>query len=291
MVDVTNLPYRMICKKYGASMVYVEMLYVDAVIHENKRTFELMKTVKEERPVGVQVTGSNVEHFKKALKYFDNYDLVDINCGCPSIRIVGNSAGSFLLKSPEKIGKIIEVLKDNGFTATAKIRLGFETNNVLKVSKIIEKAGADALTVHGRLASHGTSIPADWKWIGKVKKNIGIPVIGNGDISNGKQAEEMLEICDGAMIARAAIGNPLIFRNILDYLKTGKEKETSAKERINSFQEYLKLCKKYKLTEISRIKHLGCNFFKDFEGASKKRGELMNLKSFEDIEEFGKNVI
>lgn len=291
MVDVTNLPYRLLCKKYGAGMTYVEMLYVDAIIHENKRTMQLMKTCKEDKPVGIQITGSNIDHFKKAIKYFDRYDLVDINCGCPSIRIIGNSAGSFLLKNPEKIAEMIKLLKDNGFTTTAKIRLGFKNNNVLKVSKIIEKAGADALTIHARLAHHGGNVPADWSWISKVKKEVGIPIIGNGDVFDGKSAEEMLDIADGAMIARSAIGNPLIFRDILYYLKTGKEKSSTNKERLKSLQEYLELCKKYEMVDIPRIKYVGSNFLRNFDGASKARNELMGLKGFEDILEFAKKNI
>ncbi len=290
MVDVTDLPYRIICKEAGAGIAYIEMLYVDAIIHENKKTLRLMKTSKADNPSGIQITGRDPEEFKKAIPYLEKYDIIDINCGCPSIKITGNEAGSFLLKNPDKISSMIKVLKDSGLTTTAKIRLGFKNNNVLEISKKIEKAGADALTIHARLAHEGASVPADWKWIKKVKDSLGIPVIGNGDIFSGADAEEMLELCDGAMIARGAIGDPLIFTRILHYLKTGKEQEFDFKKNIKQFQEYLKLAEKYKVIEIPRIKYLGSHFIRNINGASKLRSQLMSLKTYEEINNFVKEL-
>lgn len=286
MVDVTDLPYRLICRKAGAAMAYTEMLYISAILHENKKTKDLMKTSKEDKPVGIQITGNSPEEFERVIPYVKNYDLVDINCGCPSIRITGNQAGSYLLKHPKKIGKMISILKNAGLTVTAKIRLGFKKNNVMQVAKAVEKAGADALILHARLAIHGRSVPADWSWIKKVKNNIGIPLIGNGDVFNGKDAEKMIEIADGAMIARAAIGDPLIFKRILHYLKTGKEKQFNFKKNIISFKEYLKLAKKFDVVDIPRIKYLGTHFIKNIEGAAKMREHFMKLKDINEIEEF-----
>ena len=290
MVDVTDLPHRLICRKAGAAMAYTEMLYISSILHKNKHTQNLMKTTKEDAPLGIQIAGNSAEEFKKFIPYAKKYDLTDINCGCPSIKITGNQSGSYLLKNPEKIGKMIRTLKQAGLTVTAKIRLGFKKNNVLKVSKEIEKAGADALTLHARLAIHGRSVPADWNWIKKVKKSIGIPVIGNGDIFSGKDAEKMLEIADGAMLARAAIGDPLIFQRILKYLKTKKEPKFNFKQNIKLFQEYLALEKKYSLVDIPRIKYLGSNFIKNIHGASSLRNQLMQLKSFGEIERFIKRL-
>jgi len=286
MVDVTDLAYRLLCRKAGASLAYTEMLYSDAIIHENKKTQMLMKTIPEERPVGIQITGNSEEEFKKVIPYTKDFSLIDINCGCPSIKLIGNKAGSYLLNSPQKIGRMIEILKTSGKPVTAKIRLGFKSNNVLEVSKKIERAGADALTIHGRLAIHGRDVPADWNWVKKVKENIGIPLIGNGDIFTPQDAEKMLEIADGVMIARGAIGNPLIFSKILYYLKNEKIKEYSFKDNLKQFKRYLKLVRKYGLIDIGRIKYLGSNFFRGMEGASKLRMKLMSLKSFEEIEGF-----
>jgi len=185
---------------------------------------------------------------------------------------------------------MIEILKTSNKPVTAKIRLGFKSNNVVEISKMIEKAGADALTIHARLAIHGRDVPADWNWIKKIKEKIGIPLIGNGDIFTPQEAERMLEIADGVMIARGAIGNPLIFKKTLNYLKTGKIKEYSFKENISQFKKYLSLAKKYKIVDIGRIKYLGSNFIRNQEGASKLRMGLMSLKTFDDIEEFVKNI-
>lgn len=288
MVEVTDLAFRLLCRKQGAGMAYTEMIYIDAILHENERTKRLMKTSKEDRPVGLQVTGNSIEEFKKfaKLKELHNYNLVDINCGCPSIRITGTQAGSYLLKNPEKIAEIIKILKDQDLTVSAKIRLGFRENNALNVAREIEKAGADLLTVHARLANQGASIPADWKWIGKIKKEIGVPVVGNGDVFSGEDAEKLLDLCDGVMIARGAIGNPFIFREILRYFKIGIEHEITKEERISAFRNYLKLAKKNKILESGRIKYLGSGFLKGFEGASKLRDEFMHKKSFEDIFDF-----
>jgi nifR3 family TIM-barrel protein len=289
MVDVTDCAYRILCRKQGASMAYTEMIYVDAILHENERTKKLMKIGgKEDRPVGLQVTGNNVSEFQKLskLKLLSDYNLIDINCGCPSSRIVGNEAGSYLLNNPKKIGDMIKVLKNEGNIVTAKIRLGFKTNNVLKISKIIEKYGADLLTIHARTASQKSSDKPDWTWISRVKKEIGIPIVGNGGVVDGSSAKEMLEITDGAMVASAAIGNPFIFREIIRYLKTGKEKEITKKDRINSFEKYISLSNKYDVFEMSRLKYLGSNFLKGFDGASNARVELMKLKSFGDVSRF-----
>ncbi|MEI6850012.1 MAG: tRNA-dihydrouridine synthase family protein [archaeon] len=286
MVDVTDAAYREICRKCGAGMAYTEMLYVDAITHENDSTKRLMKIGKKDKPLGIQITGNSIEEFEKVIPYLKGYDLVDINCGCPSIRITGNEAGSYLLKNPEKIVEMVKLLRKKGFIVTVKIRLGFENNNVMEIAKMIEKAGADALTVHARLAIHSNKIPADWNWIEKVKKELKIPVIGNGDIRTGADAKKMLEICDGVMVARAAIGDPTIFERINYYLKTGKEKEIDYIKNIKLFLEYLKLVKKYDIIDLPRIKYLGSNFLKNFSGASKLRNELHTLKNYDQIYEF-----
>ena len=294
MVDVTDCAFRLLCRQQGASMGYTEMIYVDAILHENERTKKLMTIGgKEDRPLGLQVTGNNLTEFTKfsKLKLLQDYDLIDINCGCPSVKITGNEAGSYLLRTPDKIGQMIRVLKDAGHIVTAKIRLGYKNNNVLEVSKIVEKAGADLLTIHARTSEQRSSEPADWSWITKVKKEIGIPVVGNGGVVNGETAKKMLDIADGAMIASAAIGNPFIFRSILDYIKTGKEKEITRSERLTCFSEYIKLAEKYRVFEMSRAKYLGANFLKGFDGATKARSALMAVKSKEEMNELLKTQI
>ncbi len=292
MVEVTDCAYREICREAGAGLAYIEMLYVDAILHDNKKTLNLLKTYKDENPKTIQITGSDIKEFEKLVKTkkLDKFDIIDLNCGCPSHKIVGNQAGSYLLNDPEKIAKIVKTLKKTGKIVTVKIRLGFKENKGLEIAKIIEKAGADALTVHARLASHSNSTPAQWDEIKKIKESLKIPVIGNGDIFSGKDASKLLEFCDGIMIARGAIGNPLIFKKINYFLKNKKELEILPRENIKLFIKYLDLAKKYDIIDLGRIKYLGSNFFKSYPGSSKHRAKLMSLKTYEEIKSFTKEI-
>lgn len=289
MLDVTNLPYRLLCRKYGAGMTYTEMIHVEAILHENDKTKQMMASCSKDTPLGIQITSNSADNFKKVVPFVKKYDLVDLNCGCPSERIILSSAGSCLLSSPEKIEKMIKTLKKEGLVVTAKVRLGLKKNNILEIAKLVEKAGADAITVHARLASQGYSTPADWSWIKKVKETVSIPVIGNGDVDSGEKAKLMLELCDGAMVGRASIGNPLVFKQITNYLKTGKEKEITNKERLKSYLEYLKLAERYS-SDVKKAKFIGCPFLKGFEGAAKARESLMSLHSIEEIKELVREI-
>ncbi len=290
MVDVTDLPYRLLCRRAGAALAYTEMIYIDAILHTNKKTESLMKTSKEDSPVGLQITGNSEEEFEKFVKSekWKKFDLIDLNCGCPSLRITGSEAGSFLLRNPNKIVRIIKILKKTDKPVTAKIRLGFKKNNVMEVACEIEKAGADALTVHARLAIDGRDVPADWKWIEQVKKSLKIPVIGNGDVFSGKDATQLLKICDGVMIARGAIGDPMSFYRILSYMKTGKEREIDVHENLKLFEEYLRLEREIygDNVDLGRVKYLGGKFLRGFKGAGKKREELMKYRDIDEISDF-----
>ena len=295
MVDVTDLPYRLICRKNGAALAYTEMTHALEIYHK-KEVSKKIKTIKKDKPLGIQITASTVKQIEKILpvlkkNYQKDFDLVDLNCGCPSDRTIYVKSGSFLLTEPKIVGQMIKTLKNAGLPTTVKIRLGFNKNNVLKLTKEIEKAGADALTIHARLATQSYKIPADWKQIKSVSKNIGIPLIGNGDIFNPRDAEKMLEITDMAMIGRAAIGNPLIFRNILYYLQTGKEKKLDFKQNLRQFEEYLKSSKKYGTINMKKTKYLGANFIKNVEGAAKLRQEFMELKTLKEVERFVKHLL
>ena len=287
MVDVTDVAYRLICRDSGCGIAYTEMLHVESILHGGATIQKKMITSQKEHPVGIQITAKKAADIKPVINKLEKFDLIDINCGCPSHLTIDHGSGSYLLKKPEKIGEMIRLLKDKtDKPITAKIRLGFRKNNVLKTAKIIEKSGADLLTVHARLASEGRSIPADWNELKKLRKHLGIPLIGNGDVFTPKKSEEMLDICDGVMIARGALGNPNIFSDCIYYLKTGKSREFNLKKNIKYFIEYLRLIKKYDIIEVGRIKYIGSNFIKDFPGAAKSRGEFMKLKSYEEIMKF-----
>lgn len=290
MVDVTDTAFRMICRRCGAGMAYTEMIHVQSLIHGEKGLKYKTLTNSDDKPLGIQITGSNAKDFTKVIPKLRNYDLVDLNCGCPGHLTLDNFSGAYLMKSPEKIFSIIKLLKDNGLTTTAKIRLGFNKNIVMKLAKKIESAGADALTIHARLASQGRGGNADWKWFSKVNEKTGIPLIGNGDVNSPEKAAELLEITDGVMIGRAAIGNPLIFKQTLDYIKKGKYKENNFKENLVLYLDYIKLSGKYDLLKMSKAKYIGGKFIRGFEGAPEKRNEFMNLKSFAEIKSFVKRL-
>jgi len=294
MVDITDFAYRKICRDAGAGMAYTEMIHVDALMNQNDFVRKKILIISEEKkPVGIQITSNKVEKLKKAVKYLEKFDVVDLNCGCPSELTIDHGSGSYLLKSPNKIKKMIQILKDSGFTTTAKIRLGFNKNNVLEVSKKIESAGADAITVHGRLATENNSVPVNYSWIKKVKENVNIPVIGNGDISSPEKAKEMFDKtnCDGIMLGRGALGNPYLFTRINSSINKQKEIKFDFKKNISYFIEYLSLLKKYDFIKMQRIKYVGGNFFREISGSAKLREKFMKLKTFEEIEEFTKEMI
>ena len=166
MVDVTDLPYRVICRENGAAMVYTEMLHIESLLQiqnrkpKSEKLLQKTFTIKKESPVGIQLTGRSVAEFKQASKILHEFvpkkfNLIDINCGCPSHLTIDNRSGASLLNNPKIISDIVKFLKNESFIVTAKIRKGYDKDNSLKVSKIIEKAGADAITLHGRLANEG----------------------------------------------------------------------------------------------------------------------------------------
>lgn len=291
MVDVTDLAFRLLCRRAGCGMAYTEMLQVEALNRAEKNLKFKTLTNAEDKPLGIQITGRRISDFKEVISKLRSYDLVDLNCGCPGDLTIDHGSGSYLMKTPDKIASIIKILKENDLTVTAKIRLGFSKNNVLELAKKIESAGADALTLHARLGNQGRGTKADWSWFSKVKYKIGIPLIGNGDVFRPQDAEKMLEFTDGVMIARAAIGNPLIFEQTLKYLKTGKFEEVNYKKNLKLYLEYLKISKKYDLLRIAKVKYIGGKFLRGFENAPETRNEFMKLRSFDEVENFVRKMI
>lgn len=230
MAGVSDLPFRTLCREQGAGMVCMEMVSAKAILYKNRNTEALMQTTQEERPVSLQLFGSEPETVAAAAEQIEEkpFDILDFNMGCPVPKVVGNHEGSALMNDPHLAGKIIaETVKRIRKPVTVKIRKGFDADhvNAVETARILEDAGAAAIAVHGRTREQFYSGKADWDIIRQVKEAVSVPVIGNGDVTDGTSAREMLEYtgCDGIMIGRAARGDPWIFRRVTEYLRTGRE--------------------------------------------------------------------
>ena len=229
MAGVCNSAFRKIIKEMGCSLVYAEMVSDKGLIYDSKKTKEMLYFEECERPIAQQIFGSDKDTFVEAAKMVYDImkpDIIAINMGCPVPKVaIKSQAGAALLKSPEKIREIVsEVVKAVPVPVTVKIRSGWDNNsiNAVEVAKICEEAGASAITVHGRTRSQGYSGKVDLDIIKKVKENVSIPVIGNGDITSVESAKEMLHYtgCDAIMIGRGVLGNPWLIKEIITYLDT-----------------------------------------------------------------------
>lgn len=230
MAGVTDLPFRLLCKEQGVGLLCMEMVSAKAIYYKNKNTQDLMRILPEERPVSLQLFGSDPKIMSEMAKQIEEkpFDILDVNMGCPVPKVVNNGEGSALLKNPDLIVKIVKSISSAiQKPLTVKVRIGFENEpvDIVEIAKRVEDAGAAAIAVHGRTRQQYYSGIADWETIARVKEAVSIPVIGNGDVDSPKKAEKLFRQtgCDAVMIGRAVEGNPWIFREMNHYFATGEE--------------------------------------------------------------------
>lgn len=302
MAGVTNRPFRMICKQYGAGMVCTEMASSRAMFHNDLKTKRLLNTDGEKRPISMQIFGSDEASMAYAAKYVsDIADIVDINMGCPAPKVVKNGDGSKLLLDLEKAEKILKaVIENSKVPVTLKIRKGWDKENVVavEIAKIAQRVGISAITVHGRTRSEFYTGKADLDIIKQVKESVNIPVIGNGDVIDGESAKKMFEYTgvDGIMIGRGTFGRPWIFKEILEYLENGKEiEEPSNMEKLEIIKKHINLAveEKGEIAVKELRKHIAW-YTKNLKNSSEFRNSINKIETenelVQKIEEYFKSL-
>ena len=293
LAGVTDMAFRRVCKSFGAGYCESEMVSAKALSFNDKKSFELMRIASDERPCSVQIFGDEPELMANAAKLAvkSGADIVDINMGCPAPKIVNNGSGCALMKNPELCGRIVFSVKSAvNIPVTVKIRKGFDDENItaVEVARICEKNGADAVIVHGRTRQQYYSGHCDLEIIKAVKENVRIPVIGNGDVRDIKSAEKMFEFtgCDGIMIARAALGNPWIFRILNEYFDKGIIiNPPEPKEKMEIMAKHIELVCKYKGEKLGMLqsrKQISW-YLKGFRKAAGFRNEAGYVSTLSDM--------
>ncbi|SHI07693.1 tRNA dihydrouridine synthase DusB [Sporanaerobacter acetigenes] len=294
MAGVTDLPFRMICKDMGASLVYTEMISCKGLYYKDEKTKELTSVDERERPIAVQIFGSEPSIMRQVVSEYlndrDDIDIIDINMGCPAPKIVRGGEGSALMKSPNLIRQIIKEIVDvSKKPVTIKIRKGWDDSNInaVEIAKIGEEEGISAITIHGRTRSMFYSGEADWDIIKEIKEVVSIPVIGNGDIFTVKDGMRMLEYtnCDAIMIGRGARGNPWIFKNILEYMNDEKVNYPTDDEKIEKAIEHLELVCDFKgeKTGVREMRKHIAWYLKGLKGANQIKNSINTIQTLEGM--------
>lgn len=294
MAGVTDLPFRLLCKEQGAGLLCMEMISAKALQYNNKNTKALLEIDPRECPVSLQLFGSDPDIISEQAKRIEElpFQILDINMGCPVPKVVKNGEGSALMNQPELVYDIVyKTVRAIQKPVTVKIRKGFndELVNAVEIARIVEEAGGAAVAVHGRTREQYYSGKADWDIIRQVKEAVSIPVIGNGDVTNGEKAIAMMEEtgCDGVMIGRGAQGNPWIFSELLEYEKTGQMPPRPSREIIReTMLRHTRLQIEFKgeyLGIREMRKHVAW-YTKGLEGSAKLRDEINKVESYQELE-------
>lgn len=295
MAGISNPAYMKICEKLGVGFAITELISSEAIVRGNEKTFNMLNGIEKiKMPVAIQIFGSNPDVMAKAAKIINQKypgKIIDINMGCPVPKVaIKAHSGSALLKDPEKASEIVKaVVKSVNTPVTVKIRSGWdkESINAVEISKIIEKAGASAITIHARTRSQGYSGKVDLDIIKKVKENVNIPVIGNGDIRKVEDAKHMIEYtgCDGVMIGRAALGNPWILENTAYFLKGQNLKEVSIEEKKEMIKKHFKylLDNKNERNAILEMRTIAAYYLKALPGSLDIKRQIFKVTTKEEL--------
>lgn len=298
MAGISNIAFRRVVKEFNPGLIYTEMVSDKAINYENKKTINMLDVIDEEHPITMQVFGASVEEITKAAIYIDKNskaDIIDINMGCPVNKVAKKScAGASLLKEPKLVYDIVKSVKDNVTKpVTVKIRLGwdFDSINYLEIGKLIEKAGADAICLHARTRSQLYGGKASWEAIKRLKEELSIPVIGNGDVVTMEDAYKMIKEtnCDAVMISRGTLGNPWLIYDAVEYLKNQnyQKKVVTAKDRkevIYKHLDYLVELKGEKLGLLEFRGHLAY-YVKGLANATYFKQEIFKINEISKLKE------
>ena len=296
MAGVSDPALRIMCKEMGAGLVVTELTSVNAIVakHEqlesqSKNITEFIEFSEKERPLSVQLFGSDIVALEKAAKIVEpHFDMIDYNMGCPAPHITKQMAAGALLQNADLTRQIFRTLVNTvKKPVSLKMRIGVtEENNslFLDIAKIAEQEGIEMMTLHPRTVSQGYSGHANWEMIKKLKQNVSVPVVGNGDITSPEIAKKVLDYtgCDYLMVGRGAMGNPFIFEQINDYLENGVYKKYTLTDRLEAFVKYLELTEKYNI-RFANIKQQAIRFTKGTVGGAQLRNRLSTATNTDDL--------
>jgi tRNA-dihydrouridine synthase B len=294
MESITDLAFRIICRKYGADIVYSEFISSEAIIRSARKSMDKMKTHPDERPMAIQIFGSNLSSMIQSAKVVEDMgaDFLDINFGCWVKKVVNGNAGAAFLKDPEKLAEMAhEVANSVSIPVTAKTRLGWDSNSIviLHTAELLEKTNCAGLTVHCRTRAMGMTGEADWSWINKIREVYSKPLILNGDVKTAEDAKRAFSetSCDAVMVGRAAIGNPFIFRSARALIEDNITlPEPTAEDRVNVCLEHLRISIENKGTPraINEFRKHYSGYIKGMYNSSSIRQKAVLLDSYEEVE-------
>lgn len=295
MEDVSDPPFRTLCKEQGCDMMFTEFVSVEGLIRNAEKSLKKLEISEEERPIGIQIFGSELNSMTEAVKIIEKYkpDVIDINYGCPVKKVVCKGSGAAILKEVDKMVSLTKaIVESTSIPVTVKTRLGWDENSIRieEITEMLQEVGIKAITIHARTRSQMYKGESDWSYLGRIKENkkITIPVFGNGDINSPEKAMEHKKKfkVDGLMIGRAAIGYPWIFREISHYFKTGELlSPPSIEERVEAVKRHLKYSIEWKgeKTGINEMRQHYTNYFKGLRDIKEYRTALITNNNEYDL--------